>query len=120
MDKIEFIAKIRHLGWISYQLGANQEYNIEINDDQLTSLKNGVEFALEHPNMTAEQSHINWIRQKRKQGWNYGPVKDFTKKTHPDLVPFHTLPPVEARKDILSQIVHAEALKLWKSLNDDK
>ncbi len=112
-NRIEFIARIRHLGWVCYQMGAGQKYNIEILKDQWESLLNGVRFALEHPNMTPGENHENWIKEKVNQGWVYGPVKDFEKKTHPDLVPFADLPKVEQDKDIMDSLMNKEADQIW-------
>ena len=79
MSRIEFIARVRHIGWICYQLGCGQAYNINPTDDQLNSLLNGVEYALSHADMTPEENHINWMKMKQSQGWIYGVVKDAEK-----------------------------------------
>jgi hypothetical protein len=113
MSKIEFIAKIRHLGWVCYQMGAGQPCNIEPNPDQLQSLMNGVRYALDNPDMTPEQNHENWMKCKSEQGWIYGAVKDFERKTHPDMVPFNELPKVEKDKDIMDSLMNKEAEKLF-------
>jgi len=113
IDKAEFIAAIRHIGWVTYQIAAGQPYNEEINKDQLESLIDGVEFMLLHPDISPEENHDNWMRAKVAQGWVYGEVKDFEKKTHPDLVPFEELPDIEKRKDIANSVSHRLALELW-------
>jgi len=116
MNKINFIAAIRHIGWVTYQIAADQEYNEEINDDQLESLLDGVEFQLNYPDKTPEENHENWLEMKYDQGWEYGPVKDFDKKTHPDIVPYDDLPEIEKRKDLADMASHRMALALWDSL----
>jgi hypothetical protein len=59
---------------------------------------------------TPEQSHESWIATKMDQGWVFGPVKDFGKRTHPNLVAYDQLPPKERIKDSLfSSIVQALA-----------
>jgi len=116
MNKINFIAAIRHIGWVTYQIAADQEYNEEINDDQLESLLDGVEYQLNYPDKTPEENHENWLEMKYDQGWEYGPVKDFDKKTHPDLVPYDDLPEIEKRKDLADMTSHRMALALWDSL----
>lgn len=113
MSKIEFIAAVRHLGWVCYQMGAGQPYNIQPNSDQLASLKQGVEFALSRPEMSPRENHDNWMRMKELQGWVYGPVKSFEKKTHPDLVPFGQLPKVEKDKDIMDCMMNYEASRIY-------
>lgn len=119
MNKIEFIAAIRHIGWITYQIAAGQQYNEKINGDQLESLRDGVKFALENPDTTPEENHDNWMRMKIEQGWIYGGRKDFEKKTHPDLVPFEELPDIEKRKDIADSVSHRMALALWEEMYYD-
>lgn len=114
MDKIEFISRIRHLGWICYQIAANQPYNEEPNEDQLKSLINGVKFALSNPYMTPEENHENWMKMKYSQDWKYGKIKDFKKKTHPDLVPFDDLSKIEQKKDIMDNLMNRLANKLWE------
>ena len=109
----EFIARIRHLGWCCYQIAAGQDYNIEPNKDQYESLLQGVKFGLQNLDMTPEQNHENWMKCKTEQGWVYGEVKDFKKKTHPDLVPFDELPKIEADKDIMDAMMNKEANKLY-------
>lgn len=48
-----------------------------------------------------EQSHENWLRFKREDGWRYGPVKDPAAKTHPCMVPYERLPENQRVKDHL-------------------
>jgi len=116
MDKIEFIANIRHFGWICFQIAADQKYNIDFNEDQFKSLLDGVKYALMNPDATAEENHENWMKMKISQGWIYGLKKDFVKKTHPDLVLFDDLPEIEKKKDIMDNLMNKLALKLWNVL----
>ena len=120
MNKIEFIAEIRHACWVSYQIAAGQPYNIEMNMDQRVSLYDGVEFMLDNPYITSEQSHINWVDMKILQGWRWGPVKDFNEKTHPNLVSFNVLPDVEKLKDVAGMAAHRFAVKLWDQIGNEK
>jgi hypothetical protein len=116
MLREEFIAEFRHAAWVSYQIAVGQEYNVEINHDQLQSLMNGIKFADANPGRTPESNHKNWMCCKLEQGWKYGPVKSFEKKEHPDLVPFHVLPTVEQRKDVMDFQAHEMAVALWDKL----
>ena len=118
MRRDEFIAAIRHIGWIYYQIAAEQPYNEKINNDQLKSLVDGIKFADEYPDITPKQNHDNWMKMKASQGWKYGPVKDFDKKEHPDMVPYDQLPDIEKRKDIADQVGHRLASTLWRKLNE--
>ena len=113
MEREEFIAEVRHIGWVSYQIAVGQEYNEKINNDQMDSLLDGIEYLDANPDTTPEDNHNNWMRMKESQGWVYGEVKDFDKKTHPDLVPFDKLPIVEQRKDINDAVSYKLAVKLW-------
>ena len=116
MKRDKFIAEIRHIGWVAYQIAAGQTYNEEINDDQLNSLLDGIAFQDAFPENTPEQNHENWMKMKISQGWIYGKIKDFNKKTHPDLIPYYELPEIEKRKDISDSIVHKMASKLWEKI----
>ena len=73
---------------------------------------------LRKPNMSSEESHMNWMRMKEKQGWVYGETKDFDKKTHPDLVPYADLPTIEKSKDFAGGVSNRLALILWEELTD--
>jgi len=110
------MARIRHLGWACYQMGAGQEGNFEPSQDQLISLMQGVKFALDNPGMTSEENHDNWMIMKASQGWKWGKRKDFTKKEHPDMVPFDDLPDVEKKKDFMDRIMNDKAEILWEYL----
>ena len=116
MNREDFIAQIRHIGWVTYQIAVGQPYNEEINDDQMESLIDGIRFRDANPDITPEENHANWMLMKVQQGWKYGEVKDFEKKTHPDLLPFDELPVVEQRKDISDEVSHRLALELWERL----
>lgn len=74
---------------------------------QRESARNGVLFHLngEHG---PQESHENWLEEKRAQGWKYGPVKDPEAKEHPCFVPYSELPAEQKAKDyIFRAIVHA-------------
>jgi hypothetical protein len=62
---------------------------------------NGVEFHINNPDSTPEQSHENWWKFKKENGWVYGPVKDMDKKEHPCCVPYKDLPIEQRIKDFL-------------------
>ena len=112
-EKEMFIARMRHLGWCCYQIAAGQEYNVEPNKDQLDSLLQGARYGLKKLDSTPEENHENWMHCKIEQGWKYGEIKDFEKKTHPDLVPFDQLPKIEKDKDIMDVLMNRELSKLY-------
>lgn len=64
----------------------------------------GVEYHL-HNNVTPEQSHESWMKQKEQDGWVYGEKKDPAKKTHPCMVPYDQLPEDQLIKDHLFKAV---------------
>lgn len=51
------------------------------------------------PPTTAEREHASWMRAYFAMGWQYGPKRDVAAKTHPYLVPFNELTPLERDKD---------------------
>ena len=120
MTETDFVMAVRHICWCCYQLGAGQPFNPVINEDQKDSLRQGVEARMRDPHMSAEENHENWMRTKIKQGWVYGPVKDFEKKTHPDLVPYDELPEVERLKDTMDLLAHDYAAQLYENFRADE
>ena len=72
---------------------------------------------------TPREAHISWMEKYFEMGWVYGPVRDTSKKTHPDLVPYDDLPQDERDKDaiflsfiwIASQILALFHEAGWKS-----
>lgn len=112
----EFIANIRHIGWVAYQIAVQQSFNEKINKDQFESLLDGIRFLDEHPDNTPAQNHENWMKMKISQGWVYGKVKDFDKKTHPDMVPYDELPAVEQLKNTVNSTVHKMADQYWNDM----
>jgi len=117
MDKPYFIANVRHIAGVAFQIAAGQPYNEEINKDQFDSLVDGINYQKANPDTTLEENHNNWMRMKEKQGWVYGAKKDFLKKTHPDLVPFDKLPEIEKRKDVADILSHKAAVYLWHEIH---
>jgi len=61
----------------------------------------GVRYFLENPNADSEEMHNNWMKDKAKDGWKYGPIKDEEKKEHPCMVPYKELPEEQRFKDKL-------------------
>ena len=66
---------------------------------QRESAINGVKFHLEDGKFNSRLSHENWLREKEKDGWVYGEVKDVEKKTHPCMIPYDELPEFQRFKD---------------------
>lgn len=64
-----------------------------------------IDFVLANPQADDGHQHDQWMDQKRRDGWVYGPVKDEARKTHPMMVPFEALPDAEKRKDALLKAI---------------
>lgn len=105
---IEHIAKVCHQ--------ANKAYCESIGDlshkdwddaepQQRSSLITGVDFSIRNPTATPESQHGAWYKDKERQGWMYGPVKDADKKEHPCMLPYDMLPKEQRLKDALFQAV---------------
>ena len=75
---------------------------------QKQSALNGVDFHINNPDAKPSHSHENWLKEKEKDGWKYGLVKNPETKEHPCFVPYDDLPEDQKRKDALFiAIVHA-------------
>lgn len=110
-DQIVSIAKVCHAANKSYceGIGDTSHKNWEETPTEIQqSAINGVTFRLSNPDVTPEQMHGNWMKDKIAAGWVHGETKDLEKKTHPNLVPYEQLPEAERKKDSLfSAIVGA-------------
>ena len=72
---------------------------------QRDSAVKGVKFAIENPDAPDSAQHDAWMSDKLADGWTYGTEKDEEAKTHPCLVPFDQLPPLQQAKDRLFRAV---------------
>jgi hypothetical protein len=61
----------------------------------------GVQAILANPDLTPEQSHEGWCKQKIAEGWRFGSEKDPEKLTHPCLVDYALLPEAQRAKDAI-------------------
>ena len=66
---------------------------------QRKSSINGVVAVFANPEMTPEESHKSWMKEKVDEGWVYGETKDPEKKTHPCIVEYSKLPENQRVKD---------------------
>lgn len=89
---------------------ANRAYCASIGDDsqkpwaqaeqwQRDSSAAGVLFLMANPDAGESAQHENWVKDKIRDGWVYGEVKDAELKTHPCIVDFAELPPEQQEKD---------------------
>src|SRR5574342_803863 len=82
---VEQIAKICHnvnKAYCESQNDFSQPTWEEAPEWQKSSAINGVQFHLDNE-VTPEQSHENWLKQKLEEGWVYGKEKNPELKTHP-------------------------------------
>lgn len=70
-------------------------------DWQKASAIKGVNFHLLNPEALPCHSHNEWLKEKRDDGWKYGPVKNHETKEHPCFVPYEELPTEQKAKDYL-------------------
>ncbi|MFQ5471325.1 MAG: RyR domain-containing protein [Dehalococcoidia bacterium] len=70
-------------------------------DWQKESAIQGVRFHVDNPGAGPEASHQNWMAEKKKDGWTWGPEKVPELKKHPCMVPFEQLPQEQQVKDHL-------------------
>ena len=107
----EQIAKVAHEANRAYCQSLGDYTQPEWQDApewQKDSAIQGVQFHIDNPDALPSASHINWLKQKQKDGWVYGEVKDPEKKTHPCMVAFEALPIEQQSKDYLFRgIVHS-------------
>ncbi len=61
----------------------------------------GVKYHLDSPDALPVDSHNEWLAERRRDGWQYGPEKDATKKLHPNMVPYDQLPKEQRAKDYI-------------------
>lgn len=115
MDKIEFVARVAHGHWCSYQLAVGQEFDMD-DEDAIRSQMIGVKEWFNNPSMSPRENHMLWMGTRIKQGWVYGKKKDKEKKTHPDLVGYDELPEVERKKDAMDLEGRQYGMKLWQQL----
>lgn len=102
--KIEELAHIAHEANLAFKsiIGeTNLEHWPLIPESQRNSIINGVKFLIDNPEATVEDSHQNWFDYKKEKGWKFGYEIDFSKKTHPCMLPYSLLPEEQKKKDEL-------------------
>lgn len=100
---VEVIARVAHEVNAAYCRSHNDHSQTDWDHApqwQKDSAINGVKFHLEGEH-DPEESHVNWMAQKKAEGWKYGDVKDADKKEHPCMVPYNELPQEQRVKDHL-------------------
>lgn len=103
-EKIRKIAIMCHQtnkAWCELNGDTSQKDWFEAEPWQRESAMKGVEFRLGNPYAGNDSQHNAWLRDKIKDGWKYGPVKNAEAKEHPCLVQYSALPEFEKKKDAL-------------------
>ena len=59
-----------------------------------------------------EEMHGSWVQTYSDMGWTHGGNHDPSEKTHPDLVPYAKLDPLERDKDSVF-LALCEIARLW-------
>jgi hypothetical protein len=99
------IAATVHEAIRALQLGMNEPEVSpaweNLSNDQRVAVAKDVLYVLETPNVSAEMIHKNWMKQKIKDGWSYGKLKNTELKFHPSIVAFNALSDFEKTKDYL-------------------
>lgn len=105
---VENIARVCHEANRAYcaAIGDNSQVAWDdASEGQRASVIHGVKFRIENPHYPPSRSHAEWLAHKLAEGWKCGPVKDETKREHPNMVPFDELSEEQQRKDILFSVV---------------
>jgi hypothetical protein len=68
---------------------------------QKESARLGVSMVIDNPDTTPEDSHKSWMKQKKADGWRFGPSKDPMRKEHPCMVSYAKLPKSQQIKDLI-------------------
>ncbi len=109
--KTEEVAKICHEAnrtLCETQGDFSQDEWSESPEWQRESAISGVNFHLDNPDATPENSHENWLKEKAEDGWKYGEIKNAETKEHPCFVSYPELPRHQQAKDYLFRaIVHS-------------
>lgn len=59
-----------------------------------------------------EELHDDWVKAYEEMGWSFGWVRDPVAKTHPDMVPYEDLDPLEQDKDAVF-VALCEIARQW-------
>lgn len=63
------------------------------------SVRQGVFEQFNALNITPEESHKRWMKNKEAEGWVYGETLDIELKVHPNLRPYDELSSIQQLKD---------------------
>jgi hypothetical protein len=118
---IELIAKNCHQAnklWCECNQDFSQKNWEDAEEWQRQSAIKEVEFRLDNPNLGHDAQHNNWLKNKVADGWVWGEVKDPIAKTHPCIIDWASLPPVQMKKDVIFCAI-VDAFALVDRFDDD-
>jgi len=104
MEVIELAAATAHEVNRAYCQGLGDDSQppwAEAPEWQRKSAIEGAKMIAMFPDTPPSASHDNWLKEKERDGWKFGPVKDPEKKEHPCFVPYDELPAAQKAKDAL-------------------
>ena len=84
--------------------------------DEYIMLSDAVENEFKNPCTKEGEAHQRWIDSKVADGWKFGKEKCTVRKTHPQLIPFEELDPINIAKDSLFML----SCKLAKIVYEQK
>lgn len=99
---VESAARLAHQVNRDFRIALGEEAGPtwdEASEEMRTSTRIGVALVLDSDNPTPEGMHASWMHTKELQGWKHGAVKDEVEKTHPNMLPYDQLPPMQRMKD---------------------
>lgn len=105
------IARVCHAANRGYCLALGDQSQLpwdEAPEWQRQSAINGVLFLLDNPAAPPSATHESWLKEKREQGWKWGPTKNPQTKEHPCFVPYEELHVAQRAKDYIFQAIVRE------------
>jgi len=115
VERLEAVAQLTHTIYRAYMTGSVQHSLPWDNLDEHTreSCRDGVKAVLEGAVATPQQNHENWLRFKQEAGWTHGEEIDFSRKQHPCIRAWESLPALERMKDHLFVAAVRAGSALW-------
>lgn len=96
------------LGLIGYELSSGPGFHAK--DLKLTA---------DQIEMLAQKEHERWMMERERSGWTHAPQRDDSRKHHPSMVPWESLPEPEKEKDrevirALPKLIEMAGLRLTR------
>jgi hypothetical protein len=98
---------------IAYE--ANRGYSLSLGDylppwdsasaEARDSSARGVAFLIGQPEASPSSQHEAWMQTRLAAGWQWGPIRDDSRKVHPALLEYDRLPQADRAKDFIFQAI---------------